>query len=797
MNTLNYFLNARKKQAFSNGTKLMLLFLFCFNYPTLFAQSFIPPDYHQGEFPSPNMHFYPNEGQVIDTDGNLRPDIQYYTLGGAPGIYTSNESISMTMQKPSATPGAPDDVYRLDILPYKAENTPEVFEIGESDDHVNFYYPHCAQGITNVHGYERIIYENYFDGIDMHLTSNANGLKTFFVVHPGADPGDIQLELKGQSTLSILLNGNLRCYMGQDYFEIPQAIAYEVDGNGDVTGMTWTPSFYSISSDIVGFHTGSYDTGEFLVFEIAEPTFPTGPNGPTSGDNRDWVSYYGGISSETAEDVTTDNNKVYMVGKTGSTNFPITIGTGSFNGGSDAFIVRFDEFTFREWATYFGGSGTENAPKIVFHNDEAIIAGNTSSANFPLKDNGTAEYDDVYDVTTNNDPFEVFIVKMDKNTGITNHATYWGEDGTTTLGDLEISQEGRIYVVGSGHVPTTTGVPSVVELGFISMFNSDLVLVESSQFGTVTSLATQNAPQLVINAVDIDRFNNIYIGGNAKNGNITPTPANFNTMQFNFGNNAGTGVDDAFLAKLDNNFNLVWSTYFGGSGNLFKETITDLRVSPLDFVLVCGQSDAINLPLVSGSFQGGLDGFVLKMDLDGLFDVGTYIGTAGLDRTAELALDKQGNYYVVGDVEFGFPATDLVQQFPNDYQQTSNGATEVYIAAFNINNAPSVPVLEWLTNFGGNSIDKGSSITISDDDKLYITGTSPSNNAFPWKDPLPNNNANWFEDNLSGGSDAFIAKFNLGLLSNTNQIRDINFNVHIAPNIITNQTSLEIKSSAK
>ncbi len=100
-----------------------------------------------------------------------------------------------------------------------------------------------------------------------------------------------------------------------------------------------------------------------------------------SSGTRIWATYYGGNSLEEGADITTDNyGNIYFTGySTGNDlELPGSNPAGSFddagyNGGTDAFIVMFNEGSHAiYWATYFGGTTMESPSALDCSGDTAL-----------------------------------------------------------------------------------------------------------------------------------------------------------------------------------------------------------------------------------------------------------------------------------------------------------------------------------------------------------------------------------------------------------------------------------------
>ncbi|MEP6537269.1 MAG: SBBP repeat-containing protein [Bryobacteraceae bacterium] len=130
---------------------------------------------------------------------------------------------------------------------------------------------------------------------------------------------------------------------------------------------------------------------------------------------------------------------------------------------------------------------------------------------------------------------------------------------------------------------------------------------------------------------------------------------------------------DAFVMKLDNNGNIVYSTYFGGSGS---DAAVALAVGTDGSLYVTGTTNSADLPVSAGAYlfqlpsTKALSSFVLKLKPDGSRDWATYFTDGGV---AAITVDSAGNPFVSGASGGGLPTTAGAYQ--TDFQQsvTSNG----------------------------------------------------------------------------------------------------------------------------
>jgi hypothetical protein len=154
------------------------------------------------------------------------------------------------------------------------------------------------------------------------------------------------------------------------------ALATDGDANVLLAGGTASINFPLSGSSIQGAYGGGLGDGFVVKFD-------------TLGA-RLWATYQGGSGNDRINGVASNRSGgVLVTGGTTSTNFS-GISLDAFRstnaGGTDAFIVRFDAGgTRREYATYYGGIGTDEGFGISFDPGGAIVvAGETNHASFPV-----------------------------------------------------------------------------------------------------------------------------------------------------------------------------------------------------------------------------------------------------------------------------------------------------------------------------------------------------------------------------------------------------------------------------
>lgn len=128
-----------------------------------------------------------------------------------------------------------------------------------------------------------------------------------------------------------------------------------------------------------------------------------------------WGTIYGGNGNDWVSALHSDNNSLWVSGKTFSTNLPVlnplmgSFFQGTRGGGQDAFILKFKQNGIRQWATYYGGILNEDGTYIYSDNTNVWVAGYSNSTSIVTVDHGSGAYWQ----PVNNGGAEALILKFD------------------------------------------------------------------------------------------------------------------------------------------------------------------------------------------------------------------------------------------------------------------------------------------------------------------------------------------------------------------------------------------------
>jgi hypothetical protein len=209
------------------------------------------------------------------------------------------------------------------------------------------------------------------------------------------------------------------------------------------------------------------------------------------------------------------------------------------------------------------------------------------------------------------------------------------------------------------------------------------------------------------------------------------------------------GIYDVVMTKFNPQGTMIFSTYLGGNGVDYAER---LQTDALGNIYLTGRTDSSNWPTTAGAFQqahrGRDDGYVTKISPNGSSILwSTYLGGLFADTANDLALDAQGNVYIIGHtVSPDFPT---LNPFQADLADSSG---DVFVTKMN----PQGTGILYSTFLGGSfppgpGEDNGQGITVDAAGHAYVTGFTESPD-FP---TTPGS----FQQFFKGYKDAFVTKF--------------------------------------
>ena len=351
------------------------------------------------------------------------------------------------------------------------------------------------------------------------------------------------------------------------------------------------PCKYRLQKDILTFDIGNYNPALPLVIDpIVVFSSYTG----STADNWGYTATYD------------SHGNLYGGGIVFDVGYPTTLGAYQidFTGQVDVSISKFDASgSFLHYSTYLGGSKADIPHSLhINDNDELYVFGTTGSADFPVTT-------DAFDTSFNGGPDITLSTSMSFPTGSDIFVSKLSADGT----QLHAST----YIGGSGNdgVNTATGLRK--------------------------NYADDNRGEIIV-----DESSNVYV---VTSTNSSDFPITTSCYQPN-----NSGNQEACVFKFSQDLSsLIWSTYFGGSGN---DAGYSMYVATDKSVYFCGGTVSTDLPAATNVYQtahadngSAADGFVAHLSSNGsqLLQC-TYLGKSGYDQAYLIKGDDEDFPHILG-----------------------------------------------------------------------------------------------------------------------------------------------------
>lgn len=565
--------------------------------------------------------------------------------------------------------------------------------------------------IRDVPTYEEVIYRGLYPGIDLHYRAGSEGLKTEFVVAPGADPRRIRWTYSGARRVVVDSFGNLVVELDRASLVEARPVIHQESGGRRVE----VEGGYEVSGGVVSFWLGRWDPSLPLV---VDPVLS-------------FSTYLGGSGLDSLRAISVDSvRNVYVVGYTDSRDLPVTNALqGQSGGGVDAFVAKLSVAGNLVYLTYLGGSGDDRAFGIaVDGSGAAYVTGWTYSANFPTTAGARQRV-----LSGGRD---AFVAKLNSAGSGLVYSTFLGGTGHDCGNGVAVDPAGNAYVAGdtfSSDFPVLSPFQSSSR-GRLEAFVSKLNATGSALVWS-TYLGGYGDDRATAAAIDASA--NVYVTG------ATDSP-NFPTWTPLQGPGGG---QDAFVAKLSSDgATLVYSTYLGGSAGTATtpEAGLSLQVDRAGNAYVAGVTPSLNFPVANafqGTYNGGtLDGFVAKLNPQGSGLVySTYLGGASVDYATAVSVNWAGVAAVAGyTASPNFPVLGGPQAAPA-------GSYDAFVVRLN----PQGGGLEAATYLGGSGSDAAYGVFLDPAGNVWVAGQTGSVN-FPVRNAAQSLN--------TGGLGGFVAK---------------------------------------
>ena len=595
-------------------------------------------------------------------------------------------------------------------------------------------------------------------------TNNAGGYDAFIA--------------KFSSTGSILWS----TYLGGSSDDYGYSTAIDSSNNIYITGQTYSSSGIATSG---AYQTSLAGTTNAFVTKLS------------ASGTKLWSTYFGGSGTDLGRSIAVDpSQNIVILGQTSSSSGIATAGAyqTSYGGSNDAFIAKLNPSGARQWATYYGGSGTEFGYAIVTDALSNIYISGYTSGSPGLSTVGS------YQAGFGGGNDDGIVAKF-SNTGYRLWASYFGGNGTDYCqGSLTVDNNSDLYFsgyTGSGYGIATSGafqtafsggtwdafyaklsttfyndagVSSIISPSSSFCAGSQAVKVQIENYGKgkLTSAKINweingivQTPYSWTGSLNTNSTSNVTIGNynfstsgaitikawtSKPNGVTDSVPANDSASSLVTvisGPIANAGADQEICAagnatiigpsSLSANNTYGWASSPTG----FTSTLSNPIVSPAsttDYILTIKNT-------ITGC-SSSPDTVQVTVGTGMPADYGTYFGGNGTDLGGQIARDLFGNVYIIGNTS---STTGIATK--GAYQTAyGGGPLNAFLAKYDCGGQ-----LQWATYFGGGSLDQGFGVTTDDTGNVYITGPATSSGLAT---------AGTYQTANAGAQDVYIAKFN-------------------------------------
>jgi hypothetical protein len=350
------------------------------------------------------------------------------------------------------------------------------------------------------------------------------------------------------------------------------------------------------------------------------------------------------------------------------------------------------------FSTYLGGSGDDlGTGAAVDQSGNVYVVGTTSSANFPTVAPALGGRQGTQDA---------FVTKLNAAGNAVLYSTYLGGAAEDSGQGIAVSSDGVATVTGdtaSANFPRFSAAQSTfggITDAFVTRLNADGQPVYSTYLG--------GSDADVGNGIAVDEGGNAYVSG------VTSSPSMPGTAA-----NVLSGPSDAFVTKLSTDGSTVSYTRYLGGGDFDVASAVDITSS--GEAVVVGFTFSTDFPRVGpiqNNLRGTNDAFVSRVSADGAtLQYSTYLGGTGdFDEARGVAVDADGNAYVVGTTYSGdFPVA-------SGFQLTAPGSGDAFVTKFNA----AGNTLLYSTFVGGSLDEACNAVRLDSQNQAWIAGESSS-----------------------------------------------------------------------
>jgi len=673
-----------------NGTKCSSILLGCLLSLSLSAKD-VKETINSEGLRKP-LCFIENKGQLADQDNHPRNDIQYKLSTPGMNLFVGNAQLHYQFRQATGKLGTAQDInaYRMDVTLLGANQAAKAVPADKQAYYELYYLGKNGDNSLTAQAWNKVVYKDVYPNIDWVLYVKDNQVEYDFIVHPGGNIHDIQLQYSGATALHVTSDGGIYAETPMGTIQEKSPVSFET-----ATGKAVASKFV-LKDNIISFETGSYQ-GSLTI----DPYL-------------NWSTYYGGPGEDVATSVVGSSiGEIYICGYTTSASGIATAGAFfgvGFVGGTAAFVAKFNSLGALQWASYYGVDSITMANGLAIESTGANIymAGQTSSTAGSMADPSPGAYQ-----TMNRGKTDGFLLKLN-SAGALQWSTYFGGAKNDYINAVACDASNYVYITGQTESNTfiATGgsyqpALSGTDDAFLSKFDNTGALQWSTYYGG-TGLETGTG-------IACDASGYVIITGQTTSVGSMASAGAFHTSL--------SGISDAFVAKFYTSTGLrYWGTYIGGTGT---EQGNGVACDANNNIAVIGNTtSATGTGLATANaFQtayggGSQDAFITYITPAGIVNWSTYYGGTQPDYGQGVCFDPFNNVVVAGGT---FSTSGIASAAGSGIQTAIGGDYDAFAAKFN-----NFGQQLWGSYFGGVFYDYANAVTCSGTDQITIAGFTTS-----------------------------------------------------------------------
>ncbi len=297
------------------------------------------------------------------------------------------------------------------------------------------------------------------------------------------------------------------------------------------------------------------------------------------------------------------------------------------------------------------------------------------------------------------------------------YSTYIGGSGYDIVNNMVLDNLGNTYIVGStssADFPTSATAYNDT----FSAVGDDVIVLKLSADGSTLLYSTfigGNGTDYGYD-IEIDDTGCAFITGCTDSINFPTVNAydeTYNGKEGDYG--------DCFILKLSSDgSSLIYSTYFGGSGN---DVALGIAIDTTNNIIFTGETTSTDFPLynaIDSKFDGLVECFFAKIAANGSSIIfSTYFGEteqSQIEFGCAIALGNNGDIYFIGTVR-----TDNITMTDETTFGSYGGDLDIFLVKLSEDG-----VMLYSTYIGGDGMDSARAIVVDSANNLYLLGETTS-----------------------------------------------------------------------